>query len=57
MASRKQRTLSSHELLSNVRRARRFTERYEIDHSNPAEFMNQTTEQQAGWDNLLSQIK
>jgi hypothetical protein len=57
MASRNQRTHSSHELLSNVRRARRFTEHYEIDHSNPAEFMNQTTEQQADWDNLLSQIK
>jgi hypothetical protein len=40
MASRNQRTHSSHELLSNVRRARRFTEHYEIDHSNPAEFMN-----------------
>ena len=57
MAYRPKHQHSSTELLSNVRRARRFAERYGVDDSNPADFMDQPPEQQADWDSLLNRIK
>lgn len=50
------RILSHDELLENVRRARQLAERYEVGVANPENFMDQSPDEQARWDDLLRQM-
>ena len=57
MASRLRRTHSSQELLSNVRRAKRWAEKYGVDEANPDEFIEGLASSSDQFDDLLSRIK
>lgn len=54
---RQKRLHSSREQLRNVRRARRFTERYGVAEAHPDDYMKMPAETKADWDALLDQIK